>query len=636
MPLNWTEYRLVGFRDQSETCPVRVVWAVCRSVRLLIASLKQHLRKLTGKVVHVTHTSSPDVADKPRRRGARTSARSLGVVAIAATLMASGAGLAGAQPTNTAPSAPAVIEQQQLPARPSPNQPVTPSDPALSSKKAEPDPDWKPTANPKSTLVPGHMRSDREEIPAPFTKADADKAETMEAEQVQRQSARGITALNAPVCQVYWPSPYQVCDAIRDKYNALGGPASFLSFPYSGNITNPDGVGQRVTFLNGPIYWSPQGGAHPVVNSFLNRWGIHGYEAGWLKYPTTDEILLPDGGRHQEFEFGAIYVAFQNAVGSAIKNGDIRTKWNTIGGTAPGGSLLGYPIQDEVSLPDGQGRMARFERGVIYGHPTHGAHHVMGRVLNAWADAGYETGILGYPIADEVSTNNGATLEQDFYGGKVTAPGPQTVLLSEHMPYITPEEVLVDAQAVAAADNVPLGDLISLSLADVADNINSNGPRNDADAVQLPIPQNVGDIFYSDAAQDIEVAQYEHGHNGIFVTAGTSDTVQALNPTRGVQLVVGVTSIGVHNPQLMSVNTTSTRRNAAALYAKGKDGSDYNNNFAFNRRDWEDGVAATYNCSQLVWAAYMNASDGQIDLDADGGWGVWPKDVRESSWVTHY
>lgn len=275
--------------------------------------------------IDLRHRSSLGVADKPRRRGARTSARSLGVVAIAATLIATGGGMVYAQPA--APNG-AQVDQLELPARPSPTQPVVPEDPELSSKTAEPDPDWKPTTDPKPTVVAGQMRSDREEIPAPFTKADADKAETMEAALIQeQQSARGISLLVAPGCQVYWPSPYEVCGAIRDKYNALGGPASFLSFPSTGELTNPDGYGKRSQFLNGPIYWSPQGGAHPVVNSFLNRWGIHQYEAGWLKYPTTDEIVLPDGGRRQEFEFGAIYVAFQNAVGSAIRNGAVRDKW---------------------------------------------------------------------------------------------------------------------------------------------------------------------------------------------------------------------------------------------------------------------------------------------------------------------
>ncbi|EME67307.1 hypothetical protein G352_00772, partial [Rhodococcus ruber BKS 20-38] len=256
-------------------------------------------------------------------------------------------------------------------------------------------------------------------------KEDADKAEIAEA---RLRSSRSLTASS---CQVYWPSWFEVCGAIRDKYNALGGPASFLSYPTSGNILNPGGTGERVTFLNGPIYWSAATGAHPVVNSFLHRWGIHGYEAGWLGYPTTDEILLPDGGRHQEFTAGGIYVAFQNAIGSAIANGPIRDKWNSVGGTAPGGSLLGYPIQDQIGLPDGQGQMDRFERGVIYWHPATGAHEIHGHILATWEVAGYESGPFGYPISSPTSTDPD-TYVQQFQNGNLTqaAPGPSQVWVS--------------------------------------------------------------------------------------------------------------------------------------------------------------------------------------------------------------
>lgn len=296
---------------------------------------------------------------------------------------------------SSAPAPAPPLAEVPLPAEPAADQPVAPTDDELSSKTAEPEPDWAPTENPNSTLVPGQMRSDREEVPAPFTKEDADRAEIAEARN--RSSRAAVT------CQNYWPSWFNVCGEIRDKYNSLGGPGSFLSYPSSGNIVNPGSTyGERVTFLNGPIYWSAATGAHPVVNSFLFRWGQNNYEAGWLKYPTTDEIVLPDGGRRQEFQDGVIYVAFQNAVGSAIRNGPLRDKYNTIGGLTPGGTLLGYPTQDQiVTLPGSPGQMARFERGVIYWHPAFGAHPVTGQMLAAWELGGYETGEWGYPAGDQ-------------------------------------------------------------------------------------------------------------------------------------------------------------------------------------------------------------------------------------------
>ncbi|OZD03407.1 hypothetical protein CH275_16685 [Rhodococcus sp. 06-235-1A] len=265
------------------------------------------------------------------------------------------------------------------------------------------------------------MRSDREEIPEGYTKEDADKAEIAEAGLLKKRSMqRGASALAAPTdCTFYWPVfNIQVCGQIRVKYDSLGGSNSFLSFPTAADVANPDNYGRRQTFVNGPIYWSPATGAHPVVNSFLYRWGQNNYEAGKLKYPTTDEILLPDGGRRQEFQQGAIYVAFQNAVGAAIFNGPLRDKYNSVGGLTPGSSFLGYPTQDQAGLPDGQGQMDRFQNGVIYSHPSYGAHWVNGRVLDIWARAGYETGEYGYPTSDTLPRNGETgSADQNFAHG---------------------------------------------------------------------------------------------------------------------------------------------------------------------------------------------------------------------------
>ncbi|MFF1388110.1 NucA/NucB deoxyribonuclease domain-containing protein [Rhodococcus erythropolis] len=276
-----------------------------------------------------------------------------------------------------------------------------------------------PTENPNATIVPGKMRSDREELPEGFTKEEADRAEIREYELQQRQNAAARGPAPGPGCQQYWPSDKWVCGAIRDKYNSLGAQFSFLLWPTSDELTSPDGHGKFSTFQNGPIYWSAAGGAHPVVNSFLNRWGVHGYETGWMGYPTTDEIVHADGiGRRQEFQNGAIYVSLPNAIGSSI-GGAIRDKWNAVGAETPG-SLLGYPISDEIPLPDGQGRMNRFERGVIYWHPDTGAHPVTGGFLDRWTMSGFEQGSWGYPKGDEVGS--GATASQEFQYATMNRP----------------------------------------------------------------------------------------------------------------------------------------------------------------------------------------------------------------------
>ncbi|MGX1773698.1 hypothetical protein ACWIGW_16420 [Nocardia brasiliensis] len=252
---------------------------------------------------------------------------------------------------------------------------------------------WEPTRNPHGTVVPGKMRSDCQKIPDGFTKEQADKAETMEAALAARSS--GGVRYAAPGCQVYWPAPYEVCGAIRDKYNELGGPRSFLLFPTSNELTNPDRIGRRSTFQNGPIYWSPAGGAHPVVNHFFAAWQRQGWEGGMLGYPTTDEIPAANGGRRQEFQGAGIYWHFNSAF--AI-GGAIRDKWATVG--AEGGPL-GYPTSDEIAVKKDSGRYNNFENGTITWSGRTGTRLVYGAVRDRWAEAGREDGELGYPTGDE-------------------------------------------------------------------------------------------------------------------------------------------------------------------------------------------------------------------------------------------
>ncbi|MFE2085577.1 LGFP repeat-containing protein [Streptomyces scopuliridis] len=296
------------------------------------------------------------------------------------------------------------------------------------------------------------MRSDCEAIPKGFTKKQADKAETMEAALPtgSGETGAGPRAASdaAPGCQVYWPAPYEVCGAIRDKYNELGGPNGFLLFPTSNELTNPDGHGKRSVFQNGPIHWSASSGAHPVVNHFFAAWQRNGWESGPLGYPTSDEMVNPDNiGRRQYFQGGTIYWRLNEAY---YVTGAIRDKW---GETGWEGGWLGYPTSDEIKLPDGQGRMNRFEHGVVYWSPATGAHPVTAAVLDQWSRAGYETSAYGYPTADPV-THPGGVQEQQFqhhriYSSGLTIPVAQGVSLSLGVPSTGPLQPEAVSQGVA-------------------------------------------------------------------------------------------------------------------------------------------------------------------------------------------
>ncbi|WP_231699687.1 LGFP repeat-containing protein [Corynebacterium zhongnanshanii] len=287
---------------------------------------------------------------------------------------------------------------------------------------------WVPTVDPKSRVVVGGMRSDREEVPGGFSKEQADRAEVQEAAERWGVRFRGV----GQDCRTYWPSPFRVCGAIREKYEQLGGPRSFLTWPKSDELGVPDGVGRRSEFVNGFIYWHPDTGAHAVTTHFSVVWARNGWEAGRMGYPVSDEYGLGDGvGRRQDFQRAHV---FGSLAGLASVEGRIFDRWVELGGES--GQMLGYPVEDEKPTPDGIGRYSRFVWGFIYWTPETGAHPVYGPILAQWAAGGYEKGPYGYPISDIQGDPNGAD-SQVFQRGNIKIPGipsPTYTELSEYIP----------------------------------------------------------------------------------------------------------------------------------------------------------------------------------------------------------
>ncbi|CAM5418832.1 hypothetical protein [Corynebacterium variabile] len=535
--------------------------------------------------------------------------------------------------------------------------------------------DWHATTDPEATITPGQMRSDTEDIPGGFTKEEADRAEVQEAAEQQAQQDRATNPLARalaaePVnCTTYWPSPYKVCGAIREKYDAIGGPTSFLTWPKSDELGVPDGVGRRNEFVNGFIYWHPTTGAHPVTTHFSTVWARNGWEAGRLGYPTTDELGLSDGiGRKQSFQRGHIYGSL---AGLASIEGLIYDKWVATG--AEGGPL-GYPTTDEASTPDGVGRFNRFVGGMLYWHPTHGAHPITGDILDQWADQGYEGGNLGYPIED-AQTQDSIKYEQKFSGGSIFGYGSP---IPELMNKLDMDGDNIEAFCTQIRDlfvnngvDVATGFFDALTQANESiqasndeierlreESSNSSpqnllraidsGMSNDCSPSQLIKPGNSrtnrGDIFYSGATTTVKGVDINHGHMGIFVGNSSSDpnkieTVEAVGKTEGVRRISGSERRGVCAPKYLSVDTTGSNRTSAAQFAISKVGSSYNSNFAGTRATTRQ--STSFNCSSLVWAAYMSATNGKLDIGTNKyvstyRAGVYPIDIYNSINVTEF
>jgi uncharacterized protein with LGFP repeats len=147
----------------------------------------------------------------------------------------------------------------------------------------------------------------------------------------------------------------------------------------------------------------------------------------WLGPPVdegagNEEMALPDGrGRARDFQNGSIYWTPEH--GAWEVHGAIRVKWAQLGGVR---SVLGYPVSDEAGCGPGAGRFNHFEGGSIYWREDIGAHEVHGAIRDLWAQLGWQSSWLGYPVTDEHGTPElrGSTFEH----GTITwtpSGGPQ-------------------------------------------------------------------------------------------------------------------------------------------------------------------------------------------------------------------
>lgn len=175
-----------------------------------------------------------------------------------------------------------------------------------------------------------------------------------------------------------------------------------------------------------------------------------------------------------------------------------------------------------------------------------------------------------------------------------------------------------------------------------SDNGGPNCRNGSASSYTPPAPRATGearhrgDYFFSKSC----TFNFNHGHNGIFINS--RDTVEASNEETprhkpGVFVSRGSAfSKSRIEPRMYAVKAQDWEKDKAADVAEGYPGRNmsYNNSFYDNRKSG-DGVTSM-NCSQVVWAAWWDSSSHKIDLDHDGGPGVYPKDLARTGWSNEY
>jgi peptidoglycan/xylan/chitin deacetylase (PgdA/CDA1 family) len=209
-------------------------------------------------------------------------------------------------------------------------------------------------------------------------------------------------------------SPWQAVtkNAFRAKYLAAGGSASpFGAATTAEMVATTTGTAVQ-RFQRGRFYYSPATGAKFVWNGILAKYVAFGTVTSALKFPVTDEMVGAGGGWYSRFQGGSIYW-LAAAGGGHVVQGGIHTKYLALGAEA---GFLKYPLSDEVKLTGGYG--SQFQGGNIYWTSATGAHEVHGAILARYLSLGGMSSRLGAPTSDEHTVSVGRS--NTFVHGSIT------------------------------------------------------------------------------------------------------------------------------------------------------------------------------------------------------------------------
>ena len=206
---------------------------------------------------------------------------------------------------------------------------------------------------------------------------------------------------------VYWSANTKVHAVTSNIDSCYQKHLQDLGFPVNDGMKLNGGTSQA--FQNGQIHWSPRTGAHFTRGAIQQYWSAHGWENGWLGWPTGDELTVK-GGASQTFQHGVVF--WSNTTGAHPVRDNILKEYTALKYEQ---GILGFPVNDGMKLNGGTSQA--FQNGQIHWSPRTGAHFTRGAIQQYWSAHGWENGWLGWPTGDELTVKGGAS--QTFQHGVV-------------------------------------------------------------------------------------------------------------------------------------------------------------------------------------------------------------------------
>lgn len=194
----------------------------------------------------------------------------------------------------------------------------------------------------------------------------------------------GGTVCRFANCDIYWSKPTRAAEVhglIRQRYNALGGPASDLGYPTTNELPvhAPAGlfsnasivIGRVNRFERGSIYWSSATGAWEVDQWMLPTYARQeGGPAGGLGFPVGPSRKSPGGTRwYQNYARGVLHRPIDGTDVTKVSKLDLRLiRFETKGDDTVTGNAQDLYVTLTATTSDGQSWKQRYpENATCYG-----------------------------------------------------------------------------------------------------------------------------------------------------------------------------------------------------------------------------------------------------------------------------
>ena len=203
-----------------------------------------------------------------------------------------------------------------------------------------------------------------------------------------------------------------VVGGINIRYQQLGGEGGLLGKPIANEValgTN----GKYQPFENGYIVGTASTGYWESMGPTRGRWAELGYQTGKMGYPVGPITTSGDAKTAwQEYQNG--YIIWGDQTGAWESKGAIRVYWAKLGYQT---GKMGYPVGPEMY--DGKGWWQAYENGAIVGTASTGYWESMGPTRGRWAELGYQTGKMGYPVGPITTSGDAKTAWQEYQNGYI-------------------------------------------------------------------------------------------------------------------------------------------------------------------------------------------------------------------------